>query len=67
GHVLLWQDLLLVQAEDGYVALVQANPERFTELTRFDALTELTWNVPAVHRGRLYVRNASELACYQLP
>ena len=67
GHVLLWQDLLLVQAEDGYVALVQADPRRFTEVTRFDALTDRTWNVPAVHRGRLYVRNASEMACFELP
>lgn len=67
GHVLLWQDLLLVQAEDGYVALVQADPEKFQELTRFDALTDRTWNVPVVHRRRLYARNASELACYQLP
>ncbi len=67
GHVLLWQDLLLVQAEDGFVALVQADPTRFQELTRFPALTDRTWNVPAVHRGRLYVRNASELACFQFP
>ena len=67
GHVLLWQDKLLVQAEDGDVAVVEATPDDFRELTRFTALSDRTWNVPVLNRGRLYVRNAAELACFQLP
>ncbi len=67
GHVLLWQDKLLVQAEDGDVVVVEANPEEFREVTRFSALTDRTWNVPVLNRGRLYVRNAAELACFKLP
>jgi outer membrane protein assembly factor BamB len=67
GHVLLWHDKLLVQAEDGAVALVEASPEKFTEITRFQALNDRTWNVPAVAHGKLFVRNAAEMACFLLP
>lgn len=73
GQILLWDDVLLVQAEKGYVALVSASPERFEEITRFSALqsTEGTstraWNVPVVNRSRLFIRSNREAACYQLP
>ena len=67
GHVLLWLNMLLIQAEDGAVALVEATPEAFREVTRFQPLNDRTWNVPAVAHGRLYVRNAAEMACFSLP
>lgn len=67
GHVLLWENMLLIQAEDGSVALVEASPDAFREVTRFQPLDDRTWNVPAVADGRLYVRNAAEMACFSLP
>lgn len=67
GHVLLWLNMLLIQAEDGAVAFVEATPEAFREVTRFQPLNDRTWNVPAVAHGRLYVRNAAEMACFSLP
>lgn len=68
GQVLLLpdQDLLLIQAEKGDVALVEAKPERRTELGRFAALKGKTWNHPVVAHGKLFVRNGAEAACYQL-
>lgn len=66
GHVLLWHDKLLIQAEDGAVALVDAKPDAFREITRFQALNDRTWNVPAVAHGKLFVRNAAEMACFSL-
>ncbi|MCA9066545.1 MAG: PQQ-like beta-propeller repeat protein, partial [Planctomycetaceae bacterium] len=66
GQVLLWGDQLLVQAEDGAVALVDATPTEFHEITRFQPLSDRTWNVPVVNRGRLYVRNAFEAACFAI-
>ena len=39
GQVLLVDDLLLVQSEEGDVALVEANPKAFRELARFTAVT----------------------------
>ncbi len=74
GQVLLWEDVLLVQAEKGYVALVAADPDRFSEISRFPGLSEpddgiavRAWNVPVVCRGRLYMRTDRQAACFRLP
>ena len=68
GQVLLLadQDLLVVQAESGRVALVEAIPDDYSEVARFPALKGKTWNHPVVVRGRLYVRNGEEAACYDV-
>jgi len=60
-------EILIILSEDGHIVLVRATPERFEEVTRFRALTSKTWNHPIIHRGRLYVRNAREAACFELP
>jgi len=67
GQNLLIGDTLLVQAEDGAVALVQATPDAFRELARMDALEGVTWNVPTLAGNYLLVRNDSEAACFWVP
>ena len=57
----------MVQAEKGQVALVEATPERFRELGKFNALQSKTWNHPVLVGNRLLVRNADEMACFELP
>jgi hypothetical protein len=64
---MLVDDEILVQAESGEVALVDAVPEAFRELTRFTAIEGKTWNNPVLSGDRLLVRNAEEAACYVLP
>jgi len=68
GQVLLVPDagLLVVAAESGEAVLLTADPEKNAELGRFQALTGKTWNHPVIAHGRLYLRNAEELACYEL-
>ncbi len=61
------QDLLLVLSEKGETILVGANPEKHQELARIQAITGKTWNHPALAHGRLFARNAEEIACYELP
>jgi outer membrane protein assembly factor BamB len=60
------QGLLVVAAESGEVALVAARPEGHQELGRIEAVTGKTWANPVVAHGRLYVRSAEEMACFEL-
>ena len=67
GQMILVQDLLLIQAENGDVVLVEASPEEHRELGRFAALDGKTWNPPALSGDLLLVRNNKEAAAYRLP
>jgi len=68
GQVILLADqgLLLVVSESGEVILQAADAQARKELGRFQALNGKTWNGPVVANGRLYLRNAEEMACYDL-
>jgi outer membrane protein assembly factor BamB len=66
GQTLLVGDLLLVMAESGEVILLDPQPDRLRELTRFTALNEKTWNPPALAGEYLLVRNDKEAACFRL-
>ena len=63
GQVLLLadQNLLLVQAENGNVVLIEANGDEHVPVAKFKALSGKTWNHPVVHRGKLYVRNGEAI------
>jgi outer membrane protein assembly factor BamB len=67
GQLLLAGDRLIVQAESGDVALVDALADKHVELGRISALHAKTWNHPALVGNRLFVRNGEEMACYELP
>jgi len=68
GQVLLVQDsaMLIVQGVDGKVAFVKADPGEYSEEKSFAAIEKKTWNHPIVANGKLYVRNGTEAACYEL-
>lgn len=66
GQVLLVGEVLLVQAESGEVAMVEATPRKFRELDTLDALNGQTWNNLCLAGDLLLVRNAEEAACYRL-
>ncbi|NKB68603.1 MAG: hypothetical protein GKR89_16190 [Candidatus Latescibacteria bacterium] len=67
GQLMLVDDLLLIQAEQGDLILVKAQPEGLTEVARMPALQGKTWNNPALAPPYLLVRNHLEAACYRLP
>jgi len=67
GQMLLVDDLLLLQDENGPVVLIEATPEAHREIAKLRALSERTWNTPALAGRYLLVRNDREAVCYELP
>ena len=66
GQLLLAGDHLVILTERGDLALVRATPERHEEVAFSPALEGKTWNVPALAEGRLLVRNARQMAAFDL-
>jgi outer membrane protein assembly factor BamB len=66
GQLLLADGHLVVLTERGDVVLVRATPDEHEELARFEAIRGKTWNLPTIADGRLFVRNATEMAAFDI-
>jgi outer membrane protein assembly factor BamB len=68
GQIMLIGNVILVLSETGELALVEANPHEYRELSHIQALDDanVTWNNPAFAPPYLLVRDAREAACYRL-
>ena len=67
GQLILVNDSLLIQAESGNIAVVNAAPQAWKEIATLKALSERTWNHPVVSGRYLLVRNDREAVCFELP
>ena len=66
GQLLLASGHLVVLSGEGELILVRANPLRHEEVARFQAIQGKAWNHPAIAGGLLLVRNAVEMACFEI-
>jgi outer membrane protein assembly factor BamB len=66
GQLLLAGDLLVIMAETGELALVEASPSAYRELGRIRVFEGKTWNYPALADGKVYLRNDEDMVCYDL-
>jgi len=67
GQLLRCDDLLLIMAESGELALVQAARAESKEVGRIKVLPgDKNWNCPCLAHGRAYIRNHMKMACYDL-
>jgi outer membrane protein assembly factor BamB len=64
GGTVLVDDRILALTESGQLRLIVPNPDSFTELARFQAVTGKCWNSPAVCDGRVYLRSTSQGAAF---
>jgi outer membrane protein assembly factor BamB len=68
GQILAVAGTLLVQSEQGDLAVVPADPERFREAARMTVFpNRRTWNTPALAGRQLFLRNDEEMVCLELP
>lgn len=63
---LLLGDHILIQCENGDLALIRATPEGHQEISRVSALDGDTANHPAIWDGRLLIRNHRTMTCFDL-
>ncbi len=67
GQLLLIDDVLLILSEDGELVLVPATTTKSEPLASFKVFeNSICWNHLAFVRGRLFVRNANEGACFDV-
>lgn len=66
GSLILVDDKLIVLSDTGVLAMVEAAPEGFVELGSVQAIEGRSWTAPSYAGGRVYVRNHTEMACFEL-
>jgi outer membrane protein assembly factor BamB len=64
GNVILVGNELVALSDAGALVLIDANPGRYQEKGRFQAVTGKCWSTPAFSEGRVYVRSTKEAAAY---
>ena len=66
GQIVIADGYLIILSGDGQLALVKAVPDHYEEVARFQAIEGKTWNHPALAGGKILVRNAVQMACFDL-
>jgi outer membrane protein assembly factor BamB len=66
GQVILAGSNLIILSDTGELVLVRATPDQHSEVARFQAIEGKSWNYPAIADGRLIIRNANEMAAYNI-
>ncbi len=67
GQILMIDDIIVVQDEDGPLHFLRPHETGFDNLYTVEALDGISWANPAVYDNKLIVRNATTVACYELP
>ena len=63
GSLILVDGHLIVLGEQGKLALVEANPDRYVEKASVQIMDGRCWTAPTLAEGRLYLRNREEMLC----
>jgi outer membrane protein assembly factor BamB len=68
GSLVFADKFLYVLSEEGVVGLVEARPDQYREVSRFEIPSGQfpTWAPPTVADGRLYVREQDRLMCFDI-
>jgi len=66
GSLLIADGKLIVLGESGKLALAEATPADYRELSSFQFSRTRCWTSPVLADGRLYVRDEEKIVCFDL-
>lgn len=66
GQVILAGDKVLALADNGDLAVVEASPAAFKEISRAKVLAGKCWSTPVMADGRIYARSTKEGVCLEV-
>jgi len=66
GSVIAADRQLVVLGEEGTLALVEASPAGYREISSAKISTTRCWALPALSEGRLFVRDQESIQCFDL-
>jgi outer membrane protein assembly factor BamB len=66
GSLLVADGHLIILGERGKLALAEATPDDYREKASFQVSESQCWTVPALANGRLYVRDADKVMCFDV-
>jgi outer membrane protein assembly factor BamB len=66
GSLIVVDDKLLVLSDRGKLAIIQATGEGYYELAAGQVLNGKSWTCPTFADGKIYLRNRTEMACYDI-
>lgn len=65
GNLIMVGDKLLILSDKGVLALVEVNPEVYKEIGSIQAIEGKSWTSPSFSKGKIYIRNLTEMVCYK--
>jgi outer membrane protein assembly factor BamB len=66
GSLLIADGKLIILGESGTLALAEANPAEYRQVSSFQFSREKCWTAPILAKGKLYVRDEQKIVCYDL-
>jgi len=66
GSLLIADGKLIVLGESGTLALAEATPSDYRQISSFEFSRSKCWTSPILAGGRLYVRDEQKIVCYDL-
>ena len=66
GNLVLAGDTLVALSDAGELVLIEATPDKYSELSRAKIIDGKCWSTPVIAGGRIYARSTKEGACIEL-
>jgi outer membrane protein assembly factor BamB len=63
GNCIIVNDKVVALSDTGELVIVEATPEKYSELSRNKVLEGKCWSMPSFHEGKLYLRSTTEGTC----